>query len=409
MQFLYFIIFLCALAPSVQAAEDTLFPPPSQSSMSTPEANSKTEDVYVCPMHNHIHGKKGEKCPICGMDLVPQQPPETPKVEGMSGSIQIGATYQQDLGVRTEVVSRHLLGQEIQAFGIIEPSTRTEYAVAVRKSGWITSLNTSAVGDIVKQGDLLFTLYSPDLMAAQADYLLSNRGSASQRLRLFGMDDKAIELLNQKGRVLEETPFYAPANGIVTALNARKGSHVDGEGSEGPVISLQDISQVWVKAYVPIRDLDLLQIGMSATVSIKGLSDSYQGKIDFIYPNSDEDTRKGMVRIILDNANGALKIGASTEVIFMTNAQPRIAIPEEAILHDKSGAHVIEALKDNHFRPLTVKTGINADGYVEIISGLSEGQRIVTSGQFMIDAESNLRGGFSSMDSMKEMESGDAH
>lgn len=396
----------------MKAAEEKSATP----SVQQPEA----EQVFICPMHLHIHGKKGDQCPICGMDLVPQGPskpimmPEQEKgssdMKDKSGSLQITPDYMQALGVRTEKVSSQTFGKAIHAFGYIEPSTRSAYIIAVRKNGWITDLETSAVGDQVKKGDLLFTLYSPDLMTAQSDYLLSQKGRSvigdpDQRLRLYGMDEKSIAHLREKGRMLEETPFYAPMDGTVTALNVRKGSFVDVEDDGETVLTLQDLSQVWVNAHLPVRDLQFLTVGTPATVTVTGTGEIYKTNVDFISPETDPQDRQGIVRLVLDNPEGKLRPHTLVNVTFAVDIEPRLAVPEESLLYDQAGAHVIMAMDNNRFHPVNVETGMTANGLTEIVSGLSDGDSVVTSGQFMIDAESNLRGGMANMD----MGAGHAH
>ncbi len=344
---------------------------------------------------------KPGKSPYMDMDLVPFYKEEA---GGGNNIISIDASYQQALGVKTEPAQRREFGKTIHAFGYVEPSTRSEYVVAVRKNGWITDLKASAVGDTVKKGDLLFTLYSPDLIVVQVDYLASLKGKiigdASQRLRLYGMDEKAIAELKQKGRFLEQTPFYAPADGTVTALNVRKGSFVDMEDNGETIMTLQDLSQVWVNAHVPIRDLQFLSAGTPATITVTGTGETYKASVDFIYPETDLQDRKGMARLVLDNPEGRLKPNMPVDVMFAGNVEPRLAVSEEAVLYDQMGAHIITVVGEGHFQPVMVETGITSEGLTEITSGLSEEQTVVTSGQFMIDAESNLRGGIENMTGM---------
>jgi Cu(I)/Ag(I) efflux system membrane fusion protein len=457
MRIFILILMLLAFTPAVTMATEKAMSSMPMLDKDTPPAAKKAEpagEVYICPMHPHIHGKKGDKCPICGMDLAPangtepsSQPAEGKKKilywydpmvpgqkfdkpgkspymdmdlipfyeeeKGSGNSIQIDSSYRQALGVRTAPAQMRELGRSIHAFGFIEPSTRSEYVIAVRKNGWITDLKASAVGDVVKKGDLLFTLYSPDLIVAQIDYLAARKGrsvigDADQRLRLYGMDEKAISLLNEKGKMLGETPFHAPVDGTVMALNVRKGSFVDVEDDGETIMTLQDLSQVWVNAHVPVRDLQFLNVGTQATVTVTGTGETYKASVDFIYPDTDPENRKGMARLILDNPEGKLKTNTPVNVMFAANVEPRLAVPEEAVLYDRRGAHVIMEADEGRFKPVMVKTGITADGLTEITSGLSEGQNVVTSGQFMIDAESNLRGGMENMAGM-DMESGHEH
>lgn len=359
---------------------------------------------YICPMHPHIHGSAGETCPICGMELVPandqmsmkpDMKAEDMESESSNNAIHINATYRQALGVKTTQASSEVFGKSIHAFGHIEPSTRLEHSVDVRTAGWIVALNADAIGDTVKKGDLLFTYYSTELMAAQSDYLIGNRaGNAEQRLHLFGMDNKAIEELKKTGKFLEQTPFYAPADGTVITLNARKGAYLE---KGNTLLTLQDYSQLWIKAHLPLRDLDFIKVGTPAMISVDETGERFKAEVDFVYPMTDPQSRNGMVRIVVNNAEGRLKTDALVNIMLMADSETRLAVPEQAVLYGGHGAYVIEALGDGYYQPVMVETGITAHGMTEITQGLSKGQEIVVSGQFMIDAESNLQGGMAAM------------
>lgn len=379
MRVLFFVLLLFAFAPAAIAAEE-----------------------YICPMHPHISGEEGDSCPICGMTLLPkvEKTPDNTGHEGHStdapeGALHIDSSYVQALGVKTAEVTHHDFGRNIRAFGKIAASTRLEYAVDVRTKGWIVDLPVDAVGDTVKKGDLLFTYYSPDLMTAQSDFLIGSKiGGAEQRLRLYGMDEKAITELKKRGKFFEETPFYAPADGTVTMLNVRKGSHVNEGGS---IVKLQDFSKLWVNVDVPVKDIQFLAVETPATVTVPETGDSYETSIDFIHPVNDPQSRTVMARLILDNPGGVLKPDTYVDAVFKADVQSRLAVPAEAVLYGGMGAYVMENISDGYFNPVMVETGITADGLTEIKSGLKHGQRIVTSGQFMLDAESNLRGGMAAM------------
>lgn len=343
---------------------------------------------------------KPGKSPYMDMELVPFYADQVD--DDHNNAIQVDASYRQALGVKIAPVQMQEFGKAIYTFGIITPETRREYIVAVRTGGWITDLKTDAVGDTVKKGDLLFTFYSPDLLSAQADHLLGQRGekvvgTPDKRMRLYGMDDKAIAELKAKGSFLEQTPFYAPADGTVMTLNVRKGSYVDAEDGDNMILSLQDFSQVWIEARVPIKDLQFLSVGTPAIITIDETGETLKAATDYIYPMTDTESRKGMVRLVVDNPDGKLKTGSFVNVIFEAGSQPRLAVPAEAVLYGKDGGHVIEDLGKGAFRPVKVETGLTSQGLTEIVAGLKAGQSIVTSGQFMIDAESNLRSGLNNM------------
>lgn len=342
---------------------------------------------------------KPGRSPFMDMDLVPFYEEEMSGEQAAPNTIHIDPVYRQALGVKTAVVKSHEFGKEIHSFGYVVPSTRLESAVAVRTAGWIVTLKASAVGDTVKKGDLLFTFYSPDLMTAQSDFLIGSRvGNAAQRLRFYGMDEQAIAELKKKGKFLEETPFYAPADGTVTALNVRKGAYVDPEEGSNTILMLQDFSKVWVEAHIPLKDLQFLSAAVPATVTVEETGETFKALTDYIYPVIDKESRKGMARLVLDNPEGKLKSDALVNVTFEADSHTRLAAPAEAVLYGKDGGHVIEDAGNGYFRPVAVITGITSLGMTEIVSGLKEGQSIVTSGQFMIDAESSLSGGMAGMD-----------
>mgnify|MGYP005844849835 CR=1 FL=1 len=193
---------------------------------------------------------------------------------------------------------------------------------------------------------------------------------------------------------MRETPFYAPMDGVIIDLKVRKGSFV----KEGDLaLSIQDFSQVWVNADVPIRDLQFLDIGQSATVTAPETGKTYESSIDFIHYVADPKTRTGIVRLVLQTESLEPKPGTYVDVLFNAKSEELLAVPAEAVLYDATGSKIIKDLGDGYFRPVTVETGITADGFTEIISGIEEGHEIVTSGQFMIDAESSLRGGMANM------------
>ena len=348
---------------------------------------------YICPMHPHIHGSKGDTCPVCGMDLVPANRGGSQKDAG-NAAIRISPEYVQTLGVRTAKVGYHEFGKAIHSYGRVIPSTRTEHQISLRRGGWIKELRASAVGDPVKKGEVLFTFYSPDLIAIEAEYITGIRtgfkaAATEQRLRLYGMDDQAIELFKKKGAIIEDVPFHAPADGVISTLNARQGAFME-QGSI--ILAIQDFSKVWVEAQVLLKDLPLLKAGDRATVRIAQTGHEAVSEIDYIFPTADDVSREGKVRLVLDNADGAFVTEAPVGIMFEADAKKRLAVPKEAVIYSGGGAYVLEDAGEGRFNPLMVETGISSHSMTEIKSGLHEGQGIVISGQFMIDAESNLSG-----------------
>lgn len=385
MRVLCFVLVLFAYVPASLAAQD-----------------------YICPMHPHIHGESGDTCPICGMALALPSKNDGAAMSheghGDTGSpsnamLSISPEFVHSLGIKTAAVGQYEFGRRIRAFGRVVPNTREEYRIDVRAEGWITRLETDAVGDTVKKGDLLFTYYSPDLLVSASDFLLQTRGgdvfgNPELRLKLEGMDEIAIAQLKEKGALIYEVPFHAPADGTISALNIRDGSFVKAGET---LMVIDDFSTVWVNADIPIKDLPFLEVGDKATVTLPDIGRDFPATVDFIHPVLNADSRTGVVRLAMDNVDGMLHPDHYVDVTFTTDAAPRLAVPKEAVLYSADGAYVFESLGDGRFNPVMVETGITADGFTEIKSGLMRGQNIVTSGQFMLDAESNLKGGMAAM------------
>lgn len=386
-----------------------------------PKANTSTsptqiEDVseeavqYTCPMHPHyISTDSGGSCPICGMDLVPV----SPNVEASKGdgSIAVAPEMIQTMGVRTAPVEIANFGRSLRAFGTVETNERLENVATSRIEGWIEDLRARAEGDTIRPGTLLYRVYSPDLIAAQKDYLNSlkignkNRISAvKQRLRSLGMQTSAINRLTETLKVIERVPVYAESGGIVASLEVREGDFIK-PGTT--ILRLQSYSDVWIIASVPEQDLALVDTGMSVRLSFPSAPGApAEGRIDYIYPEIDPKTRTGEVRIEVDNTAGYLRPGAYADISLDLGGEPRLSTPTESILRDSRGSHVILAQGDGRFSARTVQIGLNANGRTEILTGLASGEQVVASGQFMLDSEVNLREGFSKLQAPVAMMSG---
>ena len=392
---------------------------------------------YTCPMHPHyIATDPDGSCPICGMDLVPvaatgsggereilyyRHPmgqPDTspvPKQDSMGmdyipvyadpanePGVVVSPEMIQTMGVRTAPVELAAFGRTLRAFGTVETNERLENVAASRIEGWIEDLRVRAEGDTVRPGALLYRVYSPDLIAAQKDMLASltigneNRIAAvRQRLRSLGMQNAAIDRLTETREVIERVPVYAEAGGTVASLQVREGDYIE-PGT--PVLRLQSYAGVWVMASVPEQDLALIDTGLPVRLSFPSAPGAPgEGRIDYIYPEIDPGTRTGRVRIEVDNDAGYLRPGAYADIALDLGGEPRLSIPTEAILRDSRGANVIIALGEGRFDGRTIETGISANGRTEILAGLTLGEEVVASGQFLLGSEVNLREGLARM------------
>jgi len=374
------------------------------------EGHNKTETAevaqYTCPMHPHYISTDADgSCPICGMDLVPIIKDLAVDDFSESGEISsrieisVSSSIIQTIGVRTQPAQINEFGGSLRAFGTVEADERSANSIVARIEGWIEGLEVNAEGDLIKNGDLLFYIYSPDLIAIQQDYLnaLSSRNSnrikaIEQRLISIGMQPQVIKRLIKEREIIQKVPVYAQRNGIVDQLNIREGDYLK---PGAPIFHLQSYEQVWVIASIPETSLSLIKNDVIASLTFPSVpSVMIESKIDYIYPTIDAKTRTGKVRIVIDNKKEQFLPGAYADIKLNFDLKPRLSVASESILQDSSGTHVILALGEGRFTTRKVTTGIHSQGQTEILNGLNEGDIVVTSGQFMLDSEVNLREGF---------------
>lgn len=387
---------------ALEAGHDHAAMQAGQSQSSKMDMPPEEVSSYTCPMHPHyIATDPNGGCPICGMDLVPV----TTEAKGGSG-VSVSPEMLQTMGIRTAVVSVSDFNQALRAYGTVEPNTRLESMAASRLEGWISGLTVRAEGDRVRRGQRLYSIYTPELIAAQKDYLASLQignarriASVRQRLISKGMQESLVDRLSETRELIERVPVYAENSGVVTQLMVRDGDYLK---PGDPILQLQAYDKVWVIASVPESDLPKMDIGKTANLNFESAPDAAKsGKVDYIYPTIDPKTRTARVRISVDNSSGSLRPGAYADIVFEANdtetSASQLSIPSQAILRDSRGAHVIVALGEGRFEPRDVSIGTSVRGRTEILSGLKEGERIVASGQFMLDSESNLREGFTKL------------
>ena len=351
------------------------------------EANLEA-DLYTCPMHTHITSDEAGTCPICGMELTQtKQQPDAPK----KGGVSINATTLQTMNVQTTHAHKKPLGRTVHGYGKLTQNMANRHTLSARADGWIKTMDIHSEGEKVKQGDFLFNLYSPEMLAAQKDFLSASsqahQQATRQRLRALGMQAKAINALSEKGKAFVNVPFYAPINGYVTAIHAHNGAAVE---SGAPLMVLDNFSTLWVDVGVNTSDIVHLNDSTRATLHLVDTGEDVPAKIKLIHPNLDDTTRTGKIRLLVENPNGTLKPGQYADVTLQTNVRKRLAVPETALLHSKQGYKVIVAAGEGQFYPQPVKIGVRGDGMVEITGGLDAQTKVVTNGQFLIDADSNL-------------------
>ncbi|QDE93952.1 efflux transporter periplasmic adaptor subunit [Myxococcus xanthus] len=350
---------------------------------------------YTCPMHPSVKQHSPGACPICGMDLTPVS-----RAELASGIIRVDDLRRQRIGVKTAKVEQAAMDLSLRALGRVTFDEKSLVDVTLKLDGYIHELRVNATGEPVKKGDVLFTLYSPELYAAQQEYLLARQsqsaanaslvGAARKRLELWGLSAAQIERVAQRGQPVENMPFLAPASGYVLEKNVVEGAAVKaGER----LFRIAPLAKVWVEADVYEQDLARVQPGHPVEVTLPYLpGKKYAGSVGYVYPSLKGATRTGRIRIELPNPELELKPDMYADVRFvLQGGAPRLQIPDSAVIYTGPRRLVFVDLGEGRLRPQEVKLGIKGNGTYEVLEGLSPGDVVVTSGNFLIAAESRIR------------------
>jgi multidrug efflux pump subunit AcrA (membrane-fusion protein) len=365
--------------------------------------------LFTCGMHPQVVQPTPGNCPICGMKLTPirkqaetaKGSPATPS--GEPQTIAIDSVTTQNMGIRTAVVTRGPLRRTIRTVGAIDYNETSLEDVTTKFKGWIEKLYVDATGQQVHRGDPLFEIYSPELYSAQREYLLaveqgtnapgdaSLKNSALTKLRFLDISPGQIAELERTGQPTKTLRILSPMDGFVLEKMVVQGQMVD-PGMK--IYRLADLGLVWVQAQIYEQDLSYLKLGQEATVTLSYLPDrEFRGRVTYIYPNVDEKTRTARVRMEFHNPGYFLKPGMFATVQVFSELDPSVLlVPDMAVLRSGEKNTVFVALAEGKFEARTITLGPQAEnGMYQVISGLKEGERIVTSGQFMLDSESQLR------------------
>ncbi len=360
-----------------------------------------------------IHFDHPGKSPTMDMDLIPMY---ADQLDNNPNVIKIDPAMVQNIGVVTERVERRKLTRTIHAYGVVMPDEKNISDINTRVGGWIKHLYFDYTGMNVTKGRPMAVIYSPELISAEQEFLQSvnfvmvNQNSVSQsntliksareRLAFFGMNDKQIDELQSSGKVIEQVVIYSPNNGVVLEKNVFEGQKIYSGQS---LFRVADLRHVWVLTDVFKIDMPFLKIGSPSTITYNN-SASYHGRVDFIYPEVDATARSTKARIPLNNPGIVMKVGQYVTVAIHSSISfDAIAISSQAVINTGIRQVVAVALGEGMYEMRDVKLGAYADGYFEILDGLNEGDMIVTSGQFLIDSDANLKTAGTVMANMPEM------
>ena len=384
---------------------------PSQQEHPTDKKKDSDENqIYQCPMHPEYTSDKPGQCPICGMNLVRIDKKEevTKKQTKMHDrtSIQISPRKQQAIGVKIATVKRDHLKKIIKATGIVDYVEPKLAYINIKFEGWAERLYVDYQGKYVNKGQKLIDIYSPELVSTQQEYLLAYKYGNSlykdstskylsildvvkERFKLWDISDQEIKRLQLAGEVSRLITLYSPVNGFVIEKNVIQGQKImPGEN----LYKIADISTIWIYGDIYERDLKWVKLNQPVQISLSYIPDEvFDGVISYIYPYLNESTRTNRIRVEVKNREFKLKPDMYANIELKVDLGEKLAIPSEAVLDTGEHRYVFLDKGDGYFEPVEVKLGTYADEYYEVIDGLTEGNKIVSSATFLIDSESSIR------------------
>jgi Cu(I)/Ag(I) efflux system membrane fusion protein len=387
---------LVAILATALAYSQWRAPHPASSHPLPGEGKVKKILYYVDPMHPQYKSDKPGKAPDCGMDLVAVYADSA-----NSSALTISTQRQQLIGVATGIVERRAMGKTIRTNARIAADETRLAKITTKFDGYIQKLYVNFTGEPVRKGQPLFTIYSPDLLSAQQEYLLAVRSSthvpglleaSRERLRLWDISAADIRALEQSGTPKTSLTIHSPASGVVTAKMAVTGARaMAGE----PLYEIANLDRVWALADVYESELPFVRAGAPATVTVNGRA--FPGRVAFIAPTVDEMTRTVKVRIEIDNRSGALKPDMFAEATIDEPKRDALVVPESAVLQSGTRNLVFVAGPNGSFEPREVAIGTRDENFYEIRSGVSEGEKVATQANFLIDSESRLKSAVTQM------------
>ncbi|MEJ2140913.1 MAG: efflux RND transporter periplasmic adaptor subunit [Gammaproteobacteria bacterium] len=365
---------------------------------------------YVCPMHPKIvKDQPGKNCPICGMALVEKK---IDLSKTAYPSVTLSADVIQKMGVRTTTVEKGQLWKFIKTVGYVTYNERRVKTISVGTAGWVENLSVRTLGLLVKEGQLLLELYSPEFLEVQKAFIAGQKKDKSgtlkkygarkesvgprDHLRYMGVSESLMNEIARKQKARHRLPIYSPMYGTIIRHNIHKNMYVY---NDFPMFTIADLTTVWVEANVYEHQLEWIKRGLKAEIEVKALpGKQFDGQLTYIYPELDPKTRTMRIRLLVPNPDKLLKPNMFAEVrIFGGPKKNILSLPREALIVTGERESVVLDMGNGKYQPVDVVTGMHSQGKVEILSGLKESDQVVVSGQFLIDSEANLQASFSRM------------
>lgn len=423
--------------------------------------------TYRCPMHPTVVSDHEGSCPICGMDLVKDAPQGEAAASGerkvaywrapmdpsfitdkpgkspmgmdlvpvyedelaAEGTVTIDPVTVQNIGVRTATVEQRPFRRTIRTVGRVDYDETRMTDVNTKVTGWVERLYVDYTGQEIRKGQQLLEIYSPELVAAQEEYLTAldyhrrlaqsapadiARGArellnaTARRLRYWDITDAQIAELEESRQVKRTMTIHSPQRGVVTHKAVHEGAHIK---SGQHLYRIAELDRVWIYADVYEYELPWVKVGQHAEVALSYLpGKTFSGQVTYIFPYLEPKTRTVKVRMVFDNKAQDLKPDMYANVkIHVPVTEEALVVPTQALIHSGERHLAIVSLGDGKFQPREVEPGAEADGYYQILKGLHQGERIVTSAQFLIDSESNLKAAFGKMGGTPEEGEGSEH
>ena len=360
---------------------------------------------WASPMNPAIHSDRPMKDNM-GMDYVPVYAPA--EAGANDSGLRIDPRLTQNLGVRLTTAQMRPMGQAIQTVGTVAVDQNRVTTVTPRFSGWVVQLKVRAVGDPVARGQVLAEIYSPELYSAQQEYSIARRragatdghpgshpdsqgllAAAQQRLLLLGLPEAALKQLEASGQPMRNVPILAPESGVVMALNIRQGSYVSSQNS---LFEIANLDRVWVNVALYDYQMPWVRLGDGVQLQLPAYPGRHwDGRLNFLYPTLDPQTRTITARLSFANPGGILRPGMYANATVQAQAQTALALPSSAVLRTQDGDYAMLAQAGGHFLPVQVALGPEANGWVVIARGLKAGDQVVESAQFLLYSESQFQ------------------